>query len=73
MTSAAEPADSGDLPSEELVGLVIRASRLGFSPSRVATALDISARGYAVIRARLESHEIQRPASSPTTRRINAR
>ena len=42
-------SDSRDNPPEDLVALVITADQLGFSRSRVATALGISARGLALI------------------------
>lgn len=46
-------SDRGAIPSEELVGIVIRAGRLGFSATRVATALGISADGVAAIQRRI--------------------
>jgi hypothetical protein len=54
MTSTGDHADSRDNPSEDLAEFVIAAGRLGFSRSRVATALGVSARGLASIEERIE-------------------
>lgn len=45
--------DDGPTASEEVAGIVIRASRLGFSAARVATALGVSAEGLASIQRRI--------------------
>jgi hypothetical protein len=45
--------ESDAAPSEELAGIVARAGRLGFSTTRVATALGISADGLAAIQPRI--------------------
>jgi hypothetical protein len=54
MTSTSDHSDSRDNPPEDLVALVIAAAQLGFSRSRVATALGMSARGLAFIEERIE-------------------
>jgi hypothetical protein len=42
----------GELPPDELVHIILRADRLGFSRWRVATALGVSASGLAAIERR---------------------
>jgi hypothetical protein len=54
MTSSGDSADSRDVPSEDLVALVIAAGRRGFSRGRVANTLGISVRGLASIEERIE-------------------
>jgi hypothetical protein len=48
-------ADRADAPTEDLARIVIRAGRLGFSVSRVATALGISPRGLASLQHRVDA------------------
>lgn len=45
--------DRGEAPTEELARIVVRASRLGFCVSRVATALAISPQVMASIQQRI--------------------
>jgi hypothetical protein len=70
MTSTGDHSDSRDNPPEDLVALVITASELGFSRSRVATALGISERGLASIEERVEQNarESRAGAVSPSRR-----
>lgn len=50
--SAPPDQPSGRAVPEDLAALVLRADRLGFCPRRVATALEISASGFAAIEQR---------------------
>lgn len=65
---AGEQHADDDRPSEELVALVLRAGRLGFSRWRVATALGISAAGLEAIGQRAELTGSDDAKAAPTWR-----
>lgn len=65
--------DHDALPSEDLVGIVIRARRLGFNATRVATALGVSAEGLASIEQRMADSAQGRDAHGGGSTTANSR
>jgi hypothetical protein len=65
--------DAFDAADWELAAIVIRASTLGFSTARVATALRISPQYLAAIRQHIKAsgadHDNRQPSASQTTSR----
>ena len=77
MSAAPQHDDAFEAAGEELAAIVIRASGLGFSTARVATALRISPQYLAAIRRRITAsgvdHDAYLRAAGSTTGRTGAR